>query len=442
MSSIARILLAKGAKVSGSDLKETKILEELRRLGTDIYLGHAPSNIKGASLVVYSSAVGLDNPEIVEAKESQIPVIKRAQMLAQLMQEKKVVTVTGAHGKTTTASLISHLLLEAGFSPTVAVGGILRNLNSNAYLGEGDFFVAEADESDGSFLYYHPDYSVITNLDYEHLDYYQSFTNLLEAFRKFLDNTKDGGCLFCCGDDTNLKQIVDDYKKRYLLYGLSEDNYIYPRDIEFNGLSSSFACFYEHKLVDRFTLSLGGRHNIVNVLAVIGLGLELGIDLGKIKKAVSTFKGARRRLEIKLDTDGLLVIDDYAHHPTEIRATLAALKNLNRKRTVAVFQPHRYTRTKLLLDEFGKCFSDVDTLIITDIYPAGEKPIENITAYSIVDCVRNNGGTQVSYLPKENLVEYLLKTTRPGDLLVTLGAGDITEISDELAQNFIGKNKI
>jgi UDP-N-acetylmuramate--alanine ligase len=209
-----------------------------------------------------------------------------------------------------------------------------------------------------------------------------------------------------------------------------------------NGLSSSFACFYEHRLVDRFTLSLGGRHNIVNVLAVIGLGLELGIDLGKIKKAVSTFKGARRRLEIKLDTDELLLIDDYAHHPTEIRATLAALKNLNRKRTIAVFQPHRYTRTKLLLDEFGKCFSDVDTLIITDIYPAGEKPIENITAHSIVDSIRNNGDTQVSYLPKENLVEYLLKTTRWGDLLITLGAGDITKISDELAQKFIGKNKI
>lgn len=441
MSGIARILLSKGLKVSGSDIKETKLLEDLRQLGVDVYLGHSPSNIKGANLVVYSSAVSKDNPEIKEAKKHNIVVIKRAQMLAQLMQEKQVITVTGAHGKTTTTSLVSHLLLEAGLSPTVAIGGILRNLDLNAYLGRSDFFVAEADESDGSFLYYNPEYSIITNIDYEHIDYYQSFGNLVEAFRKFLNNTKDNGCAFCCSDDVNLKKILNDYKKRFILFGLSKDAHIYPSEIDLDGLKSSFNCVYNNKLVDRFILPLGGMHNIVNALSVIGLGLELGIDLEIIKKALSTYKGAKRRLETKLDSSKVLVLDDYAHHPTEIKATLLTLKYLNRRRIIAVFQPHRYTRTKLLLEEFGRSFAHANIVIVTDIYPAGEKPIENISAISIVDSIKNGGHPDVRYLPKERIVKYLLKITKPEDLIITLGAGDITKISDELAQNFSRKNK-
>lgn len=442
MSGIARILLAKGVKVSGSDIKETKILEDLRQLGADVYLGHHPSNIKGANLVVYSSAISQDNPEIKQAQKDKIPVVKRAKMLADLMQEKRVITVTGAHGKTTTTSLVSHLLLEAGLSPTVAIGGILRNLDSNAYLGKGTFFVAEADESDGSFLYYKPDYSIITNIDYEHIDYYKNFNNLVDTFKKFLDNTKESGCVFGCSDDENLRNILNGYKKRFILFGLYQDAHIYPSDIKLNGLTSSFNCLYHHKLIDRFTLSLGGMHNIVNALSVIALGLELGVNLENIKKALTTYKGAKRRLEIKLDTEDVLILDDYAHHPTEIKATLNALDTLKRRRIIVVFQPHRYSRTKLLLNEFGKCFVGADYVIITDIYPAGEKPIDGITDKSIYDCMNKAGDPRVSYMPKEAVVKHLLKVTKSGDLIITLGAGDITKLSDELAQKFIWKNKI
>lgn len=442
MSSIARILLAKGFRVSGSDIKESKILEDLRGLGVDVYLGHRPLNIKGANLVVYSSAIVEDNPEIIEAKKHNIAVIKRAGMLARLMQEKRVITVTGAHGKTTTASLISHLLLEAGLSPTVAIGGILRNLDSNAYLGEGAFFVAEADESDGSFLFYKPDYSIITNIDYEHLDYYQNFNNLVDTFKKFIDNTREAGCLFCCSDDKNLRNILNGYKKRFVLFGFSVDSHIYASNVKLDGLRSSFDCFYNHKFIERFFLPLGGMHNILNALSVIALGLELGIDLENIKNALSTFKGAKRRLEIKLDSEEVLVLDDYAHHPTEIKATLLALSNLNRRRIIAVFQPHRYSRIKLLLNEFGRSFDCADSVIITDIYPAGEAPIENVTAVAILDSLKANGHPDVCYLPKEDIVEYLLKITKTGDLIIALGAGDINKISDELAEAFIRKNKI
>lgn len=436
MSSIARIIAAKGFKVSGSDIKETKNLEDLRKLGIDIYIGHSPANIKDADLVVYSSAISQDNPEIKEAERHNIPVIKRAKMLADLMKEKRVITVTGAHGKTTTTSLISHLLLEAGLSPTVAIGGILRNLDSNAYLGESDFFVAEADESDGSFLYYNPDYSIITNIDYEHLDYYRTFDNLLKAFKKFVGNTKENGCVYCSSDDINLRKVLNGYKKRFILFGLSQDAHIYAADIKLDALRSSFSCFYNNKLVGHFVLSLGGMHNIVNALSVIALGLDLGVGLENIKKALLTYKGAKRRLEIKLDGEEIMILDDYAHHPTEIKATLLTLKNLNRRRIIAVFQPHRYSRTKLLMNEFGKSFGSVDVVIITDIYPAGERPIENITALSIVDSLKNNGHPDVSYMPKEVIVEHLLKIAKPKDLIITLGAGDITKISDELAQKF------
>lgn len=436
MSCLARLILAKGLKVSGSDIKETKILQDLRQLGIDVRLGHRPLNIKGADLVVYSSAISLENPEIREAHNHNIPVIKRAEMLARLMQEGRVITVTGAHGKTTTTALVSHLLIEAGLSPTVAIGGILRNLESNAYLGKSPFFVAEADESDGSFLYYRPNYSIITNIDYEHLDYYQSFDNLIKAFKKFLDNTKNDGCVFCCSDDINTRDILKDCQKKVILFGLSKEANIHPANIKFNGLQSNFDCFYNNKLIGNFIVSLGGMHNVVNALSVIGLGAELGVNLKKIKSALYSYQGTKRRLEKKLDCDALLVLDDYAHHPTEIKTTLFALKYLNRKRIIAVFQPHRYSRTKLLLDEFGKSFSGADSVIITDIYSAGEKPIENITAFSILDSLKNNGHSQARYIAKEEIVEYLLKMINPGDLIITLGAGDITKISDELVQRF------
>ena len=442
MSGIAQLLLCCGAKVTGSDIKESIVTQELKRQGAKIFIGHNPSNVKGASLIVYSSAIGEDNPEIVEAKRTGIPLLKRAQALARLMEDKIVITVTGSHGKTTTASLASYLLLEAGLFPTVAIGGILRNIDTNACLGGGKFFVAEADESDGSFLYYRPKYSIITNIDREHLDYYKEFRNELDTFRKFLNKTKEDGCVFCSADDMNLKSMIKDYKNRYILFGLKDSADIYPKNIVMKGLSSEFDCFCKNKFIDRFHLALGGEHNISNAISVIALGLELGIDLEFMKSTLKKYKGAKRRLEIKFNNNGFLVIDDYAHHPTEIAATLKAVRNLKQKRIIAVFQPHRYSRTKLLLDEFGKSFALADYVVVTDIYPASEPPIEGINGRAVFNKIKEDAANKDAiFLAKEEIVTHLLEIIKPDDTVIMLGAGDIVKICDDLVEELKRQNK-
>ncbi|MDD5731072.1 MAG: UDP-N-acetylmuramate--L-alanine ligase, partial [Candidatus Omnitrophica bacterium] len=342
MSGIAKLLLRRGAEVSGSDAKESKATQELKDAGARIFIGHKNGNVLGADVVVYSSAIKEDNPEMVEAKKSNITLIKRAQALAGLMKDKTVITITGSHGKTTTSSLVSYLLMEAGLSPSIAVGGIFKNINSNAFFGEGKFFVAEADESDGSFLYYDPFYSIITNIDHEHLDYYKDFRNLTAAFKEFIEKTDKAGCVFSSSDDRQLSEILLGYKGRKILFGLDNPADIYPANIELKELTSEFDCFYKDKFIGRFYLALGGRHNISNALSVIALGLELGIGLEVIKRTLANYKGSGRRLEFKLRDPDYTVIDDYAHHPTEIKATLSAVKALRFKRSIAVFQPHRY----------------------------------------------------------------------------------------------------
>jgi len=441
MSCIAQLLLRRGEQVSGSDLKEGGIIRQLKQLGATVYLGHDPAHIQGAELVVYSSAIKEDNPEIRQARAQGIPVIKRAQALAQLMEDKLVVTVTGSHGKTTTTSLASCLLMEAGLMPTVAIGGILRNIDTNAYFGDGNFFVAEADESDGSFLYYHPRYSIITNVDFEHLDYYKSFDNLLKSVRDFLANTQQGGCVFCCGDDENLRKLMLEYGGNHILFGLNENSHIYPCVIHLKGLASEFDCVYKGQPVGKFYLPLGGRHNISNALAVIALGLELGIGTDIIKKALANYKGAGRRIEIKYSDSRYTIIDDYAHHPTEIRATLAAVRNIaGVKRLIAVFQPHRFTRTKLLMDEFTKSFDAVDCLILTDIYPASEPPIEGISGRTLYEKIKERfPAKEIVFLPKEEITGYLLKVLAPGDVVITLGAGDIVKSAEELVEGLTRK---
>lgn len=442
MSGIAKLLLRKGIEVSGSDIKESKTIGELRELGAKVFIGHNREYIKDVDSIIYSSAIKDDNPEIVEAKRLNLPLLKRAQALADLMQDKTVITITGSHGKTTTTSLVSYLLLESGLYPTVAIGGTLRNIDTNAYLGNGNYFVAEADESDGSFLYYQPRYSIITNIDYEHIDFYKNFENEINAFREFLNNTQEGGCIIACADDDNLKDMLRYYKNRYILFGLGDCADIYPKNIEFEGLVSCFECFYKNKFIDRFNLSLGGLHNISNALSVIVLGLELGIDLRLIKKTLNDYRGVNRRLEIKFDNNGILVIDDYAHHPTEIKATLKAVKNLRKTRIIAIFQPHRYTRTKLLLDEFARAFGLADYLIITDIYSASEPPIEGINAKCLYDKIKKyTPDKEITLLAKENIVSHILEIIERHDLIITLGAGDISKISDELVENLKRKDK-
>lgn len=440
MSGIAQLFLSRGIGVSGSDLKKSNITDELEKMGARISIGHDTKNIDGAELVVYSSAIKEDNPEIKEARNKNIPVIKRAQALAELMKDKTVITVTGSHGKTTVTSLVSFLLIEAGLFPTVAIGGILKNINKNAYAGGGNLFVAEADESDGSFLYYEPRYSIITNIDYEHLDYYANFENEIEAFRKFMDRTHKEGCIFACSDDMNIMNLVKGLKKRCVLFGLNNAADICAKNISIEQLKSQFDCFCKGKFVGKFKLSLGGMHNVSNSLSAIALGLELGIDLKFIRQALSNYKGAGRRIEVKLDNGKFTVIDDYAHHPTEIKATLAAVRNLNAKRVITVFQPHRYTRTKLLWDEFGQSFNDSDYIIITDIYPASEPPLAGVNAELLTDKIRVRFGTKpVYFISKNDIVENILKIIQPGDLIITLGAGDITKVNDELVKRIAGK---
>jgi len=457
MSAVAQLLLKRDSLIiSGCDLKESGLIKELRKTGIAVWIGHNIQHLQGVDTVVYSSAIPKDNPEIQEAARLGIQLIKRAEILAYLMQDKTVVTVTGMHGKTTTASLAAHLLSEAGLFPTIAVGGILQNFGGNALIGEGRFFVAEADESDGSFLNYHPDYSIITNIDYEHLDYYNNFSKILDAFRLFINQTRDEGCLFCWSDDPYLRELLLDYKKKALFYGLNENADIYASGINLYGLNSEFDCFLEDEFIGNFSIPIGGKHNILNALSVIALGLELGIDRELIRVALTRYQGTKRRLEIKFRSEAISVLDDYGHHPTEISATLEAVRLLNPRRLLVIFQPHRYTRTKLLLDSFATCFDLADYVIITDIYPAGEMPIEGISGYSIYERLKSRRGDpdRLKFLPKEDITGYVINILNSSfdemnqdyknshsrhnlqDVVLVLGAGDITKVSDELAEVF------
>ncbi|HTY44900.1 MAG TPA: UDP-N-acetylmuramate--L-alanine ligase [Patescibacteria group bacterium] len=434
MSGIAQLLLKRGVTVTGSDVKENRITQDLRRKGARIFIGHDAKNACGADAVVYSSAIAQDNPEMVQANLQGSRLLKRAQALAELMQGKTVVTIAGSHGKTTTTSLVSYLLLEAGLAPTAAIGGVFRNIDTNAYFGDGDFFVAEADESDASFLCYHPKYSIVTNIDREHLDHYGDFRREVETFREFINLTDTAGCVFYCNDDPSLRKIMKDYRYGCVSFGLTEEAQIYASGIQLQGFHSQFDCVYKGKAVGHFEIALAGMHNVSNSLAVIALGLELGIAFETIQRTLIGYKGAGRRFEVKFCAHKCLVIDDYAHHPTEIRATLAAAKNLQYGRLIAVFQPHRYTRTRLLLDEFGRSFDAADYVIVTDIYAASEAPIEGVNAAGVCDAIRAAApGKKVCYMPKADIVEHVLGMLRTGDLVIILGAGDIVKTAEEIA---------
>jgi UDP-N-acetylmuramate--alanine ligase len=439
MSGIARLFLRRGVKVSGSDIKESGIISELRQCGAEVFLGHSAENLRGADVIVYTSAVNGENPEITEARKRGIPLLKRAEALAELMAGRSVIAVTGSHGKTTSTSLASCLLLEAGLSPVVSVGGILRNINTNACDGDGKFFVAEADESDGSFLYYRPKYSIITNIDREHLDYYKDFSRVLESYGRFISQTDKDGCVFGFAGDAHVAELLRGYGGRKVLFGFSPENDIYPENVRLDGLSSTFECRFRGRDAGNFRLPLGGMHNVGNALAVIALGFELGIGRDVICRALSGYQGAKRRLEIKFQDGEHILIDDYAHHPTEIKATLSAVRQLKRRRVVAVFQPHRYTRTSLLSEEFCGCFGDADYIILTDIYSAGEDPIAGVSGEGLCRMVSSaNPGKKVVFIPKEEIADRISALLLPGDCVITLGAGDISRICDELSERFQG----
>lgn len=441
MSGIAALLSAQGYSVSGSDIKESPQTRKLAEGGIRISLGHNSAHLAGAQMVVYSSAIKSDNPELLAAKERGLKVMHRAEALAKLMQDKTTIAISGSHGKTTTTALIGHLLLQAGYHPTVAAGGVLRNVDNNACLGKSDYFVAEADESDGTFLFYNPDYPIVTNIDREHLDYYKNFEDIADAYRKFISNTKDNGCLFCCGDDEQIRRITRGYGKKMIYFGLSRENDFYPEKVTLNEFSSRFIYCRKGVPLGEVVLPLSGEHNISNSLSVIALGLCLGISHKRIEEAFAAFKGTERRFQLKCDSGGVRLIDDYGHHPTEIRATLSAVKNLKARRLIVVFQPHRYSRTKFLMDEFAESFSAADYLMITDIYGASEEPIAGVSSEALCEKIKERRPfAQVFYVKKEGIIERILNIAEPQDVVVTLGAGDIGKLSDELAGRIKGKN--
>lgn len=430
MGNLASLMLAQGNKVSGSDVKESRLTSHLRSRGASIHIGHRAKNIDRPDCVVYSSAIQRDNPEMKEARRKKIMIQKRAQLLARLVNAQIGITVAGAHGKTTTSAMIAQLLLNAGFDPTTMVGGMMKESFDHAHLGSGKYFVAEVDESDGSFLFFKPAFSVVTNVDYEHLDFYKNWENILKAYRRFIRQTKKGGCVFACGEDQRLRKLLSKEKKDFIRYGKAPNNDIRAGNIVLNGYSSSFDCFFKRKKLGAIQLNVPGEHNVLNALACVAVGSKLGIDFAVIQKSLKAFGGVERRFQLKADIRDILVIDDYGHHPTEILSTLKTARSFGKKRLIAIFQPHRYSRTKYLWKEFAKSLSLSDYLILTDIYAAGEKPIKGITTEELFQEMKTAKKMKVVYLKKENIPAHLLDMVRPGDLVVFLGAGDITHIGE------------
>ncbi|MCX7856784.1 MAG: UDP-N-acetylmuramate--L-alanine ligase [Deltaproteobacteria bacterium] len=439
MSGIAEVLINLGYSVSGSDVKKSDVTERLEKLGARISYAHRPENVEGVDVVVVSSAIKNDNPELIHAKDSFIPVIPRAEMLAELMRMKFGIAVAGAHGKTTTTSLISTILASAGYDPTCVIGGKLKSIDSNARLGTGKFLVAEADESDGSFLLLSPIIAIATNIDLEHLDYYKDIEEIKDAFLRFLNKVPFFGLDVVCIDNPHLQNIIPSLKRRYLTYGLSKQADVRADNIVKNGFSTNFQVIYRGELLGNVTLSMPGIHNVVNSLAAIATCAELEIPFEVIKEALSSFQGIQRRLEIKWNGK-IKLIDDYAHHPTEIRATIGTLKQIWDGRIIVAFQPHRYTRTKALMYDFVTSFNDADILIVSEIYPASEQKIEGVSGEILSESIKASGHKHVEYARNlDEVCEKVLLYARDGDIVVTLGAGDIYKVAERLKDIWSGK---
>ena len=444
MSGLASILLDLGYKISGSDIATSKITKRLADKGAIIFKGHNENNVEGVNLVVISSAISESNSEIRGAIDRKITIIKRAEMLARLMNNKYGIAVAGTHGKSTTASMISLLLEKSGFDPTVVVGGELNNFKNNAKLGKGNYIVVEADESDGSFLELNPRMAVVTNIEDDHLDHYGNMENILKEFKKFIDKVPDNGRVILCKDCDNVKGLAKQCERNYVSYGIFTEADLVAKDIELDKLNSKSKIYWQGEKIGELYLKVAGYHNILNALAAIAVARELGISFMEITKILETFQGVHRRMEIVANlNDKILILDDYAHHPTEIKATLSALRtSWQDRRIIAVFQPHRYSRTKLLAEKFGKAFFDADCVVINDIYSANEPPISGISGETIFKEVKKSNHRQIKYLPsKDDILSYLSEIVQSGDIIITMGAGDIWTVGQELAEQ-LKKTKV
>jgi len=437
MSGIAELLINLEYDVSGSDLKDTAVTKRLTSLGGNISIGHRGEHVGETDVVVYSSAVGQDNPEILEARDRNIPVIPRAEMLAELMRLKYGIAIAGAHGKTTTTSMVASILMCGHLDPTVVIGGRLDIWGgSNAKLGQGDILLAEADESDGSFLALSPTIAVVTNMDHEHVDHYGSMEAIRQTFVNFINKIPFYGVAIVCLDNEEIQGIIPELRKRCLTYGMTSQADLRARGVEQEGLGVSFEVNYKDRSLGRMVVGMPGEHNVLNALAATAVGLELDLDTGVIREGLRSLGGLERRFHVKGQKGDILVLDDYGHHPTEIVATLKTAKECwPERRLVVAFQPHRYTRTKAVFDRFVISFNEADVLVVTSIYSAGEDPIDGVTGEGLAQGIKEHGHKEVIFCPQEEeVLSTLLSVIRPGDLVITLGAGNIYGVGDRLLE--------
>ena len=436
MSGIAEVLLNLGYEVSGSDLRETEITRRLTELGGEIACGHRAENIIEADVVVTSTAVKSDNPEVIEAHRRLVPVIPRAEMLAELMRMKYGIAVAGTHGKTTTTSMVATVLSHGGIDPTAVIGGRLDSLGSNAKLGQGKFLVAEADESDGSFLKLSPTIAVVTNIDADHLDFYRDLEQIKETFVDFINKVPFFGLAVLCLDDGNIQALIPQVKKRFTTYGLNNQADYNATDIEHRGDRTSFSVHYRGERLGRLSIRMPGRHNVLNALAAVAVARELELPFATIAEGFQDFGGVQRRFQIKHDAGGILVVDDYGHHPAEIKATLAAARSGWERRLIVVFQPHRYTRTRALFDEFVTAFYQADQVVVMDVYAAGEEPIPGAEGRVLAEGIASHGHRDARFIgERETVVGHLLEVAQSGDLVITLGAGNVWQVGEDLVRH-------
>lgn len=437
MSGIAHILLSMGFRVSGSDLASSDITDALKARGAEIFIGHREENVfDDVTVVVTSTAIGAANPEIVAARERRIVIVHRSEMLAEIMRLRCGIAVSGTHGKTTATSLTSHLLSYAGRSPTAVIGGKYFNVNSNATFGESEYFVCEADESDGSFLRLSPVYAIVTNVDNDHLDYYHNEETLRLAFLEFINKIPFYGAAFLCFEDPIVRALAEQAEKRYYSYGFSDAFDLYADKIRMKSDGVTFTAYFRDAVIGEIFLPLLGKHNVLNALAAIGVAVELGVDFPLIAKAFESFQGVGRRLNLVYKDDFVSVYDDYGHHPTEIRATLSALKQSIKGRLIVAFQPHRYSRTEALFEAFAQSFDDADLVVITDVYPAGEQPRPGISGRTIYDALVHHGHANAEYVAnKKDVLPFLRDAMKKGDAILTLGAGDIYKAAHAFGKN-------
>src|SRR3954470_14313597 len=435
MSGIAEVLLTLGYKVSGSDLKSSSVTERLAEKGAIIFEGHRAEHITGAEVVVASSAVKRDNAEIMAAHAEHVPVIQRAEMLAELMRLKYGIAIAGMHGKTTTTSMVAAVLAAGGLDPTVVVGGRVDAMGSNARLGKSQYLVAEADESDRSFLKLSPILSVVTNIDREHMDCYRDMADVENTFIEFMDRVPFYGMVVACNDDERTRALLPRVERRVVTYGVRKDSDFLVSEFSAEGSASRFRVSYRNKSLGQFEIHVPGQHNVLNATAAIAVGIGLDIAPDAIRQALKEFRGVDRRFQLKGSANGIDVIDDYGHHPTEIRATLAAARQCGYKRVHVVFQPHRYTRTQLLIDEFANAFADADMVAILDIYPASEQPILGVTGEWLARRITEASGRKAEYVSSfADAAASIAQNARSGDMVLTLGAGNISQLAQQILE--------